>query len=202
MPNPGVNFEGDAEASRRALLTIGYGGDRTSEELVALLRRYGVRYLVDVRSKPYSKHRPEFSREAIDAILKASGITYVFMGDSLGGMPADPSCYTDGKVDYTKIGAREWFHRGIGRLEDGWRGGHGLAIMCAELEPERCHRSKLIGAALEARGIPVGHVDEDGAVLCQSAVLDRLTRGQGVLFDPGMTSRKRYRAADLDKEVA
>lgn len=185
------------------LLTIGYGGERTSDEFVALLNQYGVRYLVDVRTKPYSKFRPEFSKEGIEIIARKAGITYVFMGDTLGGLPSDQSCYTEGKVDYAKVRAREWFQRGLDRLDNGWRAGHRLAIMCAELEPERCHRSKLIGEALADRGVVVGHIDEDGAVINQQAVLDRLTGGQGALFDTGLTSRKKYRPVNgTDEEVA
>ena len=184
------------------LLTIGYGGERSSEEFIALLDRYGVKYLIDVRSKPYSKFRPEFSKDGIEIIARKSGLAYVFMGDTLGGLPADTTCYTDGKVDYTKVRERDWFQRGIDRLESGWKAGHRLAIMCAELEPDRCHRSKLLGEALVARGVLMGHIDEDGDVLTHQAVLDRLTRGQGALFDVGLTSRKKYRSATgIDEEV-
>jgi uncharacterized protein (DUF488 family) len=179
---------------RMPLLTIGYGGDRSSEEVIELLRRYGVKHLVDVRSRPYSKFRPEFSKDALEAIVRRAGLSYVFMGDSLGGMPSDPSCYVDGKVDYQKVREREWFRHGLDRLEEGWRAGHVLAVMCAELEPERCHRSKLLGEALVERGVPVGHIDGDGTVITHAAVMDRLTGGQGVLFGHELGSRKRYEA--------
>lgn len=49
--------------------TIGYG-QRTAEELVALLHRYGVAMLVDVRSAPYSRHKPEFNKDALAAALE------------------------------------------------------------------------------------------------------------------------------------
>jgi len=177
------------------VFTIGYGSRRTAEEFIELIGRYGVKYLVDVRTKPYSKFRPEFSKEAIGAIARRAGIVYVFMGDTLGGLPGDTSCYIDGKVDYTLVRDRDWFKSGIDRVEAGWKAGHCLAMMCAELEPERCHRSKLLGEALIARGVPMGHIDEGGGVLTQQAVLDRLTDGQGALFDTGLTSRKKYRPA-------
>lgn len=184
------------------LLTIGYGGERTSEEFLDLLRRYGVKFLVDVRTKPFSKFRPEFSRENIEFLAKRAGLTYVFMGDTLGGMPADLACYTDSKVDYAKVREKAWFTRGIDRLEQGWKAGHRVALMCAELEPDRCHRSKLVGEALIARGVLIGHIDEDGGVITQQAVLDRLTRGQGALFDLGMSSRKKYAPDDSAEGAA
>lgn len=175
------------------LLTIGYGGRRTSEEFVGLLHQYGVRYLADVRTKPFSKFRPEYSKEALAAILRLHGIVYVYMGDTLGGLPSDPACYTDGKVDYHKVREREWFAAGLQRLETGWRAGHRIVLMCAELEPDRCHRSKLIGEALVARTIPVGHIDEDGAVISHLAAMARLNDGQTALFGTAYTSRRAYR---------
>ena len=118
-------------------------------------------------------------------------------------MPDDPSCYIDGKVRYDLIREREWFGRGIDRLEAGFKAGHRIAIMCSELEPHRCHRSKLVGEALVARKIPIGHIDEDGTVITQQAVLSRLSGGQGALFDLGYTSRKKYKpGGDDDQEVA
>jgi uncharacterized protein (DUF488 family) len=191
----------DAEG-RVLLLTIGYGNDRSSEEFVQLLESYGVRYLVDVRSKPYSRHRPEFSREALEAIVRRAGLSYVYMGDRLGGLPEDTDCYREGKVDYGLVRQRPWFQAALDRLESGWQAGHRIALMCAELEPERCHRSKLIGEALVERRITVGHIDEEGAVVSHQSVLDRVTGGQGELFGRELTSRKAYRRGADEEEAA
>src|SRR5690606_38107847 len=135
----------------------GYGADRSLEAVLTLLAEYDVGYLVDVRTRPYSKMRPEFSRESLQVFAQTSGLRYVFMGDTLGGMPGDPTCYIDGKVDYTAISQRDWFQRGLDRLERGWRDGHRLALICAELEAHRRHRSELVGDALAERRVPVGH---------------------------------------------
>lgn len=37
-----------------------------------------------------------------------------------------------------------------------------LAIMCSERDPAMCHRSMLIAAVLEGKGIDVMHIDEEG----------------------------------------
>lgn len=172
----------DDKAELKPLLTIGYGSQRSADEFVALLRRHGVAYLIDVRSRPYSKFRPEFSKEPLQAMLQQHGFTYHFMGDSLGGIPDDPACYTNGKVDYDKIRLQDWFIRGLDRLEAGWRAGHRIAIMCAELEAHRCHRSKLVAEALVGRDVPVGHVDEQGKVASHETVINRVDGGQMGLF--------------------
>lgn len=176
------------------------------EAFIAALRRYGVAYLLDVRSRPYSRYKPDFSREALEAHLREAGIRYVYMGDTLGGRPDDPACYgSEGKADYAKIAERSFYLAGIDRLASAQAQGLAIAIMCSEGKPESCHRSKLIGKTLAARGLPVAHIDENDELIGQDEVLLRLTGGQPSLFGDEMlpgNSRKRYRVAaqDTDEE--
>jgi len=162
--------------------TIGYG-PRTIGEFIAALRAHDIAYLLDVRSKPYSRYKPDFSKEALAAHLEAAGIRYVFMGDTLGGQPDDPACYTDGRVDYDKIRQTPAFQAGLERVQKAYNQQLRVALMCAEGKPEECHRTHLIGQALTAAAIPVAHIDETGRLLSQTAVLARLNGGQLGLFD-------------------
>jgi uncharacterized protein (DUF488 family) len=174
------------------LFTIGYGA-RTLEEFLAALKKNGIEYLIDVRTAPYSKFKPEFSKDLLQYHVERAGIHYLFMGDTLGGQPKDPACHTDGKVDYGKVRAQAAFQSGIERLRKAFEQQRRAALMCSEGKPEQCHRSKLIGEALAAAGIPVCHIDEDGGMLTQTEVIVRLTKGQMDLFgQASFTSRKRY----------
>jgi len=174
------------------LFTIGYGA-RTLEEFIAALKSNRIEHLIDVRTAPHSKFKPEFSRDHLQQHLQRAGIRYVFMGDTLGGQPNDPVCQTDGKVDYDKVRIQPFFQKGIDRLGKAFAQQHRAALMCSEGKPEQCHRSKLIGEALTTAGIPVYHIDEDGQLLTQEQVIDRLTKGQMDLFgQASFTSRKRY----------
>lgn len=179
----------------KPIYTIGYGV-REVDEFISTLRRYGIAFLIDVRSKPYSRYKPDFSKERLEAHLQRADIRYVFMGDSLGGRPDDAACYTSsGKVDYAKINEQDFYRQGIDRLMKAQAQGLAVSIMCSEGKPENCHRSKLIGKTLAQRGISVAHIDENGELIGQADVLLRLTGGQPSLFGdellPG-TSRKRY----------
>jgi uncharacterized protein (DUF488 family) len=181
----------DAGSANLGLLTsIGYG-DRPWTDFVTRLRRHDVRFLIDVRSQPKSR-QPEFNKEALQLLLAEAGIRYVFMGDALGGRPEDPSCYVDGKVDYARCELLPAFRAGLGRLQAAIAGGHRVALMCSELDPERCHRSKLIGQALAKEGVELTHINRDGARVSQKEVIELITGGQGALFAQAFTSIGRY----------
>ena len=181
--------------ARMPIYTIGYGA-RTLEEFVALLQERQIQFLLDVRSKPYSRYKPEFSKAELEQHLKAQGIRYIFMGDQLGGQPADSDCYTaGGKVDYEKIKRKPFYQDGIGRLQQAWQQKQPVVLMCSEGKPENCHRSKLIGETLADLGIEVAHIDENGSLLTQEEVKLRVIGGQPSLFGPDfhqLTSRRRY----------
>jgi uncharacterized protein (DUF488 family) len=146
-----------------------------------------------VRTSPYSRFKPEFSKDALEQELKRQSIHYVYLGDALGGRPADLDCYVDDKVDYERVKGKDFYQAGIQRVRTAWQRGVRFVLMCSEGKPEQCHRSKLIGESLAALGIPVAHIDEHDQLRSQDEVIQRLTGGQLSLFgDLEFTSRKRY----------
>jgi len=146
---------------KRPVYTIGHGS-RKIEDFTGLLKMYGIKYLVDVRSKPYSAYNPQFIRENLKASLEENSIVYVYMGDALGGRPANPDCYTNGRVDYNKVKEQSWYKLAIERLKTAYVKDISLAIMCAEANPCNCHRSKLISDTLIKDNVLIEHIDEKG----------------------------------------
>jgi uncharacterized protein (DUF488 family) len=180
------------------IYTIGYGA-RSLADFLELLKAHDIAYLLDVRSTPYSRFKPEFSKDALAQALQAHGIRYLHLGDQLGGQPDDPSCYEDGKVQYAVVKRLPGYREGIDRLERAYMQGLRVALMCSEGKPELCHRSKLLGQSLKERGIPVVHIDEDDRLLSQDDVIARPRGGQlSFLDEPDFTSRKRYRLDETD----
>ena len=178
---------------RIPIYTIGYGS-RSIEDTIAVLHEYEIEYLIDIRSAPYSRYKPEFSREPLEAALLAAGIRYVFMGDALGGRPDDLDCYdADGKVNYEKVMAKDFYRAGIGRIVTAFEKQQRVVLMCSEGKPQDCHRSKLIGESLDHAGIPIVHIDEGGQTKSQSHVM-AIVNPQPSLFEgfETHTSRKRY----------
>lgn len=191
---------GDSQQPTAGTYTIGYGA-RSMDAFIAALRAYGITLLVDVRSAPYSRYKPEFSKQALAEALGRHGIRYLFLGEALGGRPDDPGCYVDGRVDYQRVQARAFYQAGIARLRELGASGQTLAIMCSEGRPEQCHRSKLIGETLQGLGIAVWHIDEHDALITQEEAIVRLTGGQLSLFgDLALTSRQRYPVPDAQDD--
>ena len=61
--------EGSATSVPVPVVTVGHS-TRSLDELLDLLRRYGVRRVVDVRSMPRSRKNPQFNREHVPEPLR------------------------------------------------------------------------------------------------------------------------------------
>jgi uncharacterized protein (DUF488 family) len=173
------------------VLTVGYA-NRSVQDLIALMKRESVQFLIDVRSNPLSKFKPEFSRGTLEPSVRSAGIRYVYMGDLLGGRPQDPSCYENGHVIYSVVQQKAFFRKGIDRLIDAHSRGLKVSLMCSEARPEDCHRSKLIGFSLAQRGVDVMHLGPEGQHLSQADVIARLNTTQVQLFGDDFCSRNAY----------
>ena len=141
--------------------TIGHGNYPIGL-FIDSVRGAGIDTIIDVRSSPYSRFNPQFNRKSLEKSLKERAIGYLFMGDRLGGRYSDPGLlFPDGTVDYRKVQETERFKEGIGRLLAIISGNKTIALMCAEKEPERCHRFALISPVLQSNGVAVIHVRPD-----------------------------------------
>ena len=64
--------------SQNPIYTIGYGA-REIDVFIAVLKSHNISWLMDVRSRPYSRYKPDFSRLALAKHLPAQGSKHVFM---------------------------------------------------------------------------------------------------------------------------
>lgn len=164
------------------LYSIGYG-NRNWSATVELLQRHACKFLIDVRSSPYSKFNPAYNRENLASLCDKQDIRYVFMGDTLGGKPDGQGKFdAAGKVDYVKLAETRQFQSGLSRLKTAQEKRLVSFLMCSELKPEMCHRCKLIGAELSKHGIQLVHIDENGREATQNEVIERITHGQNDMF--------------------
>jgi len=135
------------KAMKKTIYTIG-SSTRNAEEFLEILKHYGIRCLIDVRSFPTSKFE-HFKRERLKDLVERKGMGYIYLGKELGG-------YRRGGYEaYMKT---DDYLKGIERSEEiGEK--NSSAIMCAERLPWRCHR-RFISQSLKERKWEVVHILE------------------------------------------
>ncbi|MEM3713198.1 MAG: DUF488 domain-containing protein, partial [Thermoproteota archaeon] len=131
--------------SKLIIWTIGHS-NLSREEFLRLLKKHGIKILVDVRRFPKSKLE-YFCKENMEYWLFENGITYFWLGEELGG-------YRHG--GYEKYMETSSFKEGIRKLLEIAEKGR-TCIMCLEANPKYCHR-RFIASFLRKRKISVIHI--------------------------------------------
>lgn len=133
--------------------TLGYGG-RSKEEVLALLRSAGIKSIVDVRLRPDRASMGIFAKaktpdKGIERWLRETGIQY-FSFIELGNVFIDRD---DWQERYRELIARagDLLTERLAEVPEPF------CLICAEKDPERCHR-RLIAEYLEERGHQVVHL--------------------------------------------
>ncbi len=145
------------------IYTIGHS-NHPLESFLELLKAHGIEVLVDTRSSPYSRYAPQYNRESLKASVEERGVRYLFLGEELGGRPQGLEYYDeDGHVLYGRVAESAFFREGIQRLEKGVRP-YRVALLCAEENPQGCHRKLLVARVLRERGVSVYHIRGDGRI--------------------------------------
>jgi uncharacterized protein (DUF488 family) len=135
------------------ITTIGHS-THPIKEFIEILKAHHIQTLVDVRTIPRSRFNPQFNQTTLAKNLHKESITYVHFPE-LGGLrrTSKESINTAwrnlsfrGYADYMQTPN---FVHAIGKLLKTAKG-ENIAVMCAEGNPFRCHRS-LIADALIVR---------------------------------------------------
>jgi len=144
------------------LYSIGHG-NRSSDEFLALLSTFGIKYLNDIRSYPCSKRNPQFNRANLEITLDKAGIFYTWLVD-LGGFRGDGLADKSPHVAFRNPRLRNFaaymstepFRVAVHKLSRLVSLGP-ASFMCAEALPQRCHRL-LVSDFLWVHGIKVIHI--------------------------------------------
>lgn len=113
---------------------------RSLDELEAIIQSINFDYLIDVRTKPFSRFVPHFNKPVLEKVF---GSKYLFMGRYLGGLDDDLP--------------EEKFIEGIEfvcQLAKTKK----LVLMCSEKDYKKCHRHQKIEPELRLRGFNVTHL--------------------------------------------
>jgi len=125
--------------------TIGYSG-RIIDEFINIVRNAGIATVVDIRSLPVSRFKPEFSKNNLKRSLEANGIIYIHRPE--WGVPRDIRSFSIGKQ--TRDDIWDWYDTYIlpnvikKNLDDFFNSmEHPIVLMCMEYDPTECHRHRL-----------------------------------------------------------
>ena len=122
-----------------SLFSIGYGG-RSLNELVVELHARGITLLIDIRSKPVSRMFV-FNRPVLESRLPRV-IKYKWYGETLGGL-------TDIAPIVKQVQLKQLLKLA---------GKENICLMCAERDPDRCHRKRDLGPIIESLGGKIEHI--------------------------------------------
>ncbi len=143
--------------STHPVFTIGHGS-QSFPDLVPLLVAQHVATIVDVRSKPYSRFAPDFAKERLEGLAAMHGFGYRWLGEQLGGLDVDPQ---------DRPGFDEALREVLLLAKDA-----PVVLLCAEAQPDWCHRATVLAPALERLGATVRHILPDGSVAPTQPHLD------------------------------
>jgi uncharacterized protein (DUF488 family) len=133
--------------------TIGYGS-RNPQDFVDLLKKKGVKVVVDVRLRPDRAYIGSYAKaksqgKGIQKLLATGDIAYISLVD-LGNVFMG---YDDWRERYQQYLEKEGDH-----LTEALQSIPGpFCLMCAEKSPAECHRS-LIAEYLARKGYEVEHI--------------------------------------------
>jgi uncharacterized protein (DUF488 family) len=151
-----------------SIFTLGHS-NHTPERFFELLAPFRITHILDIRSKPFSRHVPHFNRDSLSELATEHGYIYEWWGESLGGYRENSE--VDAKDDPA-------FKKAIENLATRFGESSEIAavLVCAEGDPSKCHRANLIGPAirsLPSGGIDLQHILPDGTLIAQSLLEER-----------------------------
>jgi uncharacterized protein (DUF488 family) len=170
------------------LVTLGHG-NLGRRELGALIAGAGVALLVDVRRSPGSRRHPHVNRGELERWVPELGITYRWIEDLGGRRTAHPNSPHGALTDdafrgYADHMATPAFRRALLHVvEEAQR--RTVAVLCAEGDPNRCHRQLIADAAVLLHGLTVQHLTHDGRREAHTPSAIARIEGERVVYDVG-----------------
>ena len=174
-----------------SVFTIGHSNLQASE-FEALLRKFGIQLVVDIRSYPRSRYSPQFNADILGRRLEGElGIGYQQAGNAFGGHVYEGHGEQRRRLNYDETMARPEFGRYLRALRECVREGTRVALMCSESDPLDCHRFAMVGYALahpsdgRVKAVDVQHITRGGYLLSQDYLERKVVRDCGLSDSPG-----------------
>jgi len=113
---------------------------------LAKLKAAQTHLLIDLRSRPQSRWFPHFNQRSLRSALESNEISYLWMGDLLGGFQEGFKKFEE----YMAADPQGRFTSGIAKLLKILKDAAGpVAIMCSERDVNKCHRKAILEYVLQ-----------------------------------------------------
>ncbi|WP_338086486.1 DUF488 domain-containing protein [Natranaerofaba carboxydovora] len=141
------------------IYTLGHSNHPT-ENLIELLKLHNIQVVADVRRNPFSKFVKQYNRESLKKNLENEEYEYIFLGDIMGGKRSPNDSLN---ID-----------KGFKRIYNETEMGKNVALLCAEKDPTRCHRSFLLSPFFVRRGINIYHILASGDLISHQDLEEKM----------------------------
>ncbi len=175
--------------------TIGYSGFLIND-FICTIKSNNISLIIDVRSQPYSQYFSDYNKEILEHKLESQGIHYRNYFSEFGARQDERQYYSsNGYLDFELYAKSPSFLNGIEKLIKSMAKGYKFALMCAEKDPSKCHRTILVAKAFHDSGYKIIHLLPNNEKMTQEDVDNQLVekyfpnRNQITLFDENLSQK-------------
>jgi len=146
---------------RPRVFTLGHGA-LDLERFLFVLEKSSIRLIADVRTNPAAARLPWFERHALAAELERHGVSYRWFRDlggwraAVGGESAHTALLDESERRYAAAMNTPAFETRCREIV-GLAASTNAALLCAEVDPDHCHR-RLLADKLFLMGVRVVHI--------------------------------------------
>lgn len=154
----------------KEIYTIGYTAFPDVIDFIDVLEKYGINFVIDVRSEPFSEYYKKYNKNNISLYLEKNNILYANFRREFGARQTQKKYFTDGILDFEKFSLSEQFQSGFLRIKDILKQNYQIVLMCAEKYPETCHRNIMIAKFFYQNGYEIKNILADKTFVTQKKI--------------------------------
>jgi len=140
------------------IYTIGHS-NLSFMRFMALIQAHNINHIIDIRSIPYSRNAPWSSKSRLSELLRPFKIRYTYYGHKLGGKKQSVNQISKQQG----VTSQEVYDSAIQAIRQLSQKVN-LTLLCAEGDPDNCHRQHIIAQTLLDAGAEVWHILQDGSL--------------------------------------
>jgi len=161
------------KTNQKICFTIGHS-NHSIENFLKILKKWKIEYIIDIRSKPYSKYAKQFNKEELKEQLLKNGFQYRYLGNKVGGGKIRFHDSSQNAPKLKEYRNSKEFKDGIRILDTFTLKKKKIALMCSEKDPFICHRFFLVSYCLQKKDVKINHILYNGDIIDNKTLENKL----------------------------